>query len=139
MVLRKESIEKGKTITSDYYLNDCLKPANGEINRQRPSSGTTNMKMLLDDGRSHVTQSVTTYINQVGITIIDLPFYSPDLASSDFWLFDAIKRKRSDHTTVESLKSEITSVVENIAKEEYLKALKKWLKKLDLCIKNDGH
>ena len=96
-------------------------------------------KNVLKLSRSHVTQSVTTYINQVGITIIDLPSYSPDLASSDFWLFDAIKRKRSDHKTVESLKSEITSVVENIAKEEYLKTLKKWLKKLDLCIKNDGH
>lgn len=138
-VLHIECVEKGKTITGDYYLNNCLKPTVGEINKQRPSSGTTNMKMLHDGARPHITKSVKAYLNQVGITIIDHPPYSPDLAPSDFWLFDTIKQQLSDHTTVESLKRQITSIVENIPKEQYLKTLKKWLERLDLCIKNDGH
>ena len=93
--------------------------------------------MLHDGARPHITKSVTTYLNQIGITIIDHPTYSPDLAPSDFWLFDTIKQQLSDHTTVQSLKRQITSIVENIPKEEYLKTFKKWLERLDLCIKND--
>lgn len=131
--------KSGETITGDYYIRYCLSPTVREINEQRPISGTTNMKILHDNARPHVTQGVRTYLDRKGIAIIDHPPYSPDLAPSDFWLFDTIKRQLSDHTSVESLKREITSVVENIPKNEYLKTFKKWLERLDLCIKNDGH
>lgn len=138
-VLHVQCIKRGETINSDYYIENCLGPAIQEINKQRPTSGTTNMKFLHDNARPHVTESVRTFLDQNGITIIDHPPYSPDLAPSDFWLFDKIKRHLSDHTDAESLKREITSLVENIPTKEYRKTYKKWLERLDLCIKNKGH
>ena len=71
---------------------NCLKPVIKEINKQRPTSDPKNMKILHDNARPHVTKTVKSYLDQAEITIIRHPPYSPDLAPSDFWLFDLIKK-----------------------------------------------
>ncbi|XP_065657983.1 histone-lysine N-methyltransferase SETMAR-like [Hydra vulgaris] len=83
-------VEKGDTITSEYYTKNCLKPLICEINKQRRKTGTQNFKFLHDNARPHVTETVTNCLNQAGITIIRHPPYSPDLAPSDYWLFNLI-------------------------------------------------
>ena len=63
-------VEKGDTITGQYYERNCLKPIIREINEQRPVTGTQNLKFLHDNARPHVTQTVTGCLNRAGITII---------------------------------------------------------------------
>ena len=70
---------------------------------------------------------------------MDHPPYSPDLAPSDFWLFDYIKQRLDDHTSAESLIRQITAIVRSIPKEEYLKTFQKWIERMELCIKYEGH
>jgi transposase len=84
-------MEQGKTITSNYYVNNCLNPVLKEIIKQRPTSGATNMKFLHDNARPHVTKEVISYLDEAGIKIVPHPPYSPDLAPSDFWLIDYVK------------------------------------------------
>ncbi|XP_065642595.1 histone-lysine N-methyltransferase SETMAR-like [Hydra vulgaris] len=98
-------VEKGDTITSKYYIKKCLKPLICKINKQRPKTGTQNFKFLHDNARPHVTETVTNCLNQAGITIIRHPPYSPDLAPSNYWLFDLIKKNLDDDTDVESQKN----------------------------------
>ena len=86
-------MENGATITSHYYIDNCLKPVIEEINKQKPTSGTKNMKILHENARPHVTKTVKSHLNQAGITIIRHPPNSPDLALSGYWLFDLIKKK----------------------------------------------
>ena len=85
-------VEKEEIISGQYYERNCLKPIIREINKQRPITGTQNLKFL-HNARPYVTQNVTSCLNQVGITITRHPPYSPDLVPSDFWLFDLIKKK----------------------------------------------
>jgi len=132
-------VEKGDTITGQYYVRNCLRPIIQEINKQRPITGTQNLKFLHDNARPHVTQTVTDCLNQAGITIIRHPPYSPDLAPSDFWLFDLIKKNLDDFTDVESQKKHITKLLRSIPKEEYKKTFDKWLERMQLCIDNHGH
>ena len=98
-----------------------------------------NRKFLHDNARPHVTQTVTDCLNQAGITISRHPPYSPDLAPSDFWLFDLIKKNLDDFTDVESQKKHITKLLRSIPKEEYKKTFDKWLERMQLCIDNHGH
>ena len=49
---------------------------------------------------------------------MDHPPYSPDLAPSDFWLFDRVKKRLDDHTSAESLVKQITKIVNDIPKKE---------------------
>ena len=70
---------------------------------------------------------------------MDHPPYSPDLAASDFWLFNYIKQRLSDHTSVGSLNGQITEIVSSIPEKEYRKTFEKWLERMECCIKNKGH
>jgi len=133
-----DCMERGSTINTNYYIENCLNPVIKVLNNQRPTSGTTNMKILHDNARPHVTKTVKDRLNQVGITIIRHPPYSPDLAPSDFWLFDLIKKHLDDHLDVQSQKSQITEILLNIPKNEYRKTFEKWLERMQLCINNNG-
>ena len=96
------------------------------------------MKFHHDNARPHVAKSVKSYLEQQELTVIRHPPYSPDLAPCDFWLFDLIKRNLSDATDVKDLNRQITAILQNIPKEEYLKTFNKWLERMQLCIDNQG-
>ena len=93
------------------------------------------MKFHHDNARPHVTASVKTRLADAGITIIRHP---PDLAPSNFWLFDLIKRNHDDHRNVRSLKRQITNILQGVPKEEFRKTFEKWLEQMQLCIDNNG-
>lgn len=69
---------------------------------------------------------------------MDHPPYSPDVAPSEFWLFDYIKQRLDDHKSAESLVKLITKIVKGITKEEWQKTFNKWVERMELCIKNKG-
>ena len=107
-------MESGKTIDYKYYLDICLKPLVESIKLDRKTSGTKNIKLLHDNARPHVHKDVKNFINSEGIKIIDHPPYSPDLAPSDFWLFDEIKRRLPNEIPQGSMKDVITRIVFSI-------------------------
>mgnify|MGYP003404033322 CR=1 FL=1 len=95
--------------------------------------------MTKDNARPHVHSSVIKYLNEQNFILIDHPAYSPDLAPCDFWLFDYIKQRLGDHTSIESLDGQITEILLSIPKKEYQKTFNKWLERMELCISNNGH
>ena len=131
-------LDRGTTMTGHNYIEKCLKPVVSTIKTRRPKSGTTNMKILHDNARPHVTKMVKNYTKEEGLSIIDHPPYSPDLAPLDFWLFDYIKQRLRDYNDAESLKNAITRILLEIPKEEYLKTFHKWVERMQLCVDNQG-
>ncbi len=133
-----DCMDKGESIDADYYIENCLKPALKTVRRQRPASGTTNFKILHDNAKPHTAKSVKSYLDSEGITIIDHPPYSPDLAPCDFWLFDRIKQHLDDHMCAESLTKQITNILMSISQTEYHRAFEKYLERMRLCVENEG-
>ena len=131
-------LEKGKTIDHQYYLKNCLRPLVRSINSHRPQSNTTNIKLLHDNARPHIHKNVKNYLKSQHIKVIDHPPYSPDLAPSDFCLFDEIKRRLPDQIDQRSMKSVITEILASIPKEEYLKTFSKLIERMRLCVENKG-
>ena len=80
-------------------------------------TGTQNVKFQQNNPKTYVIQTVTDCLNRVGITIIDHPSYSPDLALSEFWLFDLIKKIVDEYIDVESQKKHQTKVLQKINKK----------------------
>jgi len=114
-------MEKGEAITAQNYKVNCLDPIFEETRKQRPKSGMKNMKFHHDNARPHVSGVVKTHLEEAGAIIIRHPPYSPDLAPSDFWLFDMIKRNLDDHVDVQSQKRAITKMLLGIPSQEYRK------------------
>ena len=83
-------VERGQTIDHDYYINNCLRPLVDEIKRQRPSYGTSRIKIHHDNGRPHIHEDVSKYLESERLTIIPHPPNSPDLSPCDIWLFNLI-------------------------------------------------
>jgi len=96
-------VERGESIDHQYYIDYCLKPLTDNIKKQRPSCGVQGIKLHQNNGRLHVHQDVSNYLECEGITIIPHPPNSPDLSSCDFWLFDFIKQNLADQNNSESL------------------------------------
>jgi histone-lysine N-methyltransferase SETMAR len=130
--------DKGETVDNISYVNDCLKPLVKVINKQRPAYGCKNLKFHHDNARPHVHQNVVNYLKEQNFILMDHPPYSPDLAPCDFWLFDYIKQRLTDHTSEKSLISQITAIVDSISKEDLQKTFNKWIERMQLCVKNKG-
>jgi histone-lysine N-methyltransferase SETMAR len=137
-ILHVSHLDRGDTIDYSYYIRNNLSPLVAAIKSQRPLSGLTNMKFHHDNARPHVHKSVKIYLESKGFTVMRHPPYSPDLAPSDFWLFDYIQTRLSDHPDVESLHKQITEIVKNIPEAEYQKTFQKWIERMEYCIEYRG-
>ena len=137
-VLHISKLDRGKTINHQSYIDDTLKPLIEGIKKQRPEYGCKNLKIHHDNARPHIHQDVVTLLEAEKFTIMGHPPYSPDLAPCDFWLFSYIKERLGDHTTAESLQSEITEIVACIPRKEWERTFDKWLERMELCIKFKG-
>ncbi|CAF4004900.1 unnamed protein product [Rotaria sordida] len=78
------SVKRGQTIDHQYYINNCLRPVIDEIRNQRPSLGVQSIKLHHDNGRPHMHEDVVNYLQLEGVTIMQHPPNSPDLAPCDF-------------------------------------------------------
>jgi histone-lysine N-methyltransferase SETMAR len=131
-------VEKGVTIDNQYYIENCLSPAFEAVKKERRASGLRGMKLLHDGAKPHVHLNTRNFIQSSGIIEIDHPPYSPDLAPSDYWLFDYIKRNLDDQESDEALLRSITKIVKAIPHSEYIKTFQKYKERLELCILADG-
>ena len=131
-------VEEGRNVDSEYYIRNCLAQVISSINTDRPNSGTSHMRLLHDNATPHIAKNVKNYLETKRIKTIRHPPYSSDLAPCDFWLFSHIKQQLTDQTDAESMKKAITKVMKNVSHEDYLKAFKKWIERMKLCIIHKG-
>lgn len=132
------AVDKKDTLDSRRYIHNCLEPAFDEVKRQRPSSGLRGILLLHDNARPHVSKMTRSFIEEQGVTEIDHPPYSPDLAPCDYWLFDYIKQHLEDVTSSETLVTAITAIMKKIDKKEYFKTFQKYVERLEYCILVEG-
>ena len=53
------------------------------------------------------------------------PLYSPDLASSDFWLFGYLKQQRDTYSDSESFKKAVTKIIHDVSRDGFRKTFNK--------------
>ena len=71
----------------------------------------------------------------MGINTVPQPPFSPDLASSDFWLFPKIRGCR--YETIEEMKEAVTKVSDMLTQEDFHAAFQKLLERYK-CIAARG-
>ena len=72
----------------------------------------------------------------MGIKTVPQPPYSPDLASSDFWLFPTL-RGCLRYETIEEMKEAVTKVIDTLTQEDFHGAFEKLLERYK-CIAAGG-
>ena len=84
-------LPKRRTITGVYYANllDQMRTAIREKRRGKLSKGVL---LQQDNARVHTCKVAMDAVKRNGYVIISNPVYSPNLASSDFFLFPSLKK-----------------------------------------------
>lgn len=132
------SMAKGVKMDRFYYRDNCLKRLVKEIKKQRPNTGTRGIKLLHDNARPHDNKEVEDYLRQEHVQLMPHPPYSPDLAPSDYWLNDYLKRNLKDQNNANSLHNSVANLVFSIPENEYKKTFDRLIDRMTLCIKNKG-
>ena len=131
-------MERDQTIDHEYYIDNGLQSLVEEIKPQRPSYDTNRILLHQDNGKPHIHQYVSDYLESEGLTIIPYPPNSPDLSPCDFLLFDLIKLNLSDQTDSQALHDAITELMYSLDKEKYRKTFDKWMERMQFCVDNQS-
>jgi [histone H3]-lysine36 N-dimethyltransferase SETMAR len=131
-------LPSGTFINALYYRDECLKSLVRKLHKKRPSSTTNGIKLHHDNARPHMNDIVFDYLQEEKIKVMAHPPYSPDLAPSDFWLFNYLKRSLGTYPDATSLGKAITKELNSISIQEYQKTFQKWIQRMKFCIEHHG-
>jgi hypothetical protein len=85
-ILFIDYLEKGKTITGEYYSN-LLTRLGGKIHEKRPVLQKKKIVLYQDIAPAHKSALAMRKLRDVRYELLEHPPYSPGLAMSDFFLF----------------------------------------------------
>ena len=92
-----ELLKPGETVTGDRYRQQLIK-FNQALKRKRPEWRDRTHKVILlhDNARLYVAKPVKTYLENMKWDMLPHAPYSPDLASSDYYLFRSMQYGHSE-------------------------------------------
>ena len=84
-------LQKDKTINGEYYAK-LLRELRQAIKSKQPGKLTKGVLLHQDNAPAHKSLVAMSAVHDCGFELIDHPPYSPDLASSDYFLFSNLKK-----------------------------------------------
>lgn len=86
-----DNLEKGNTINSEYYIA-LLERLKAEIAKKPPHMAKKIFLFHQDNAPCHKSIKTMAKLHELNFKFLPHPPYSPDLASSDYWLFAELKK-----------------------------------------------
>ena len=133
-------IEKGQTVTGDYYAKIILPTMFKKFMEISGRSTVRDVMLHHDNAAPHKSKVVTKYLQEERVILLPHPLYNPDLAPCDFFLFPKIKKqlggKRFER--IQDLARAINSIADSIPQEEYAECFQSWRRRLRRCIEVRG-
>ena len=74
------------------YCIIILRNLRERIKKERRGKLTSGILLQHDNATPHTSQKTKAVINKIGFELMPHPPYSPDLAPSDYWLFEEMRR-----------------------------------------------
>ena len=138
-VILIDHLQKGKTITGAYYAS-LLDKLKAELAEKRPHLQKKKILFHQDSAPSQTSAVAMAKIYELRFELLDHVPYSPDLATSDFFLFPHLKIVLGGHR-FSSNEEAITFVNNYFAQknaEYYLDGLRRWEHRWEKCVELQG-
>ena len=90
-ILLIDYLQKGKTINSEYYCS-LLNQLDEKIREKRPGLQHKQIIFHQNNSPAHKGVEIMTKFNELKYELLEHLPYSPDLASSDYYLFRNLKQ-----------------------------------------------
>ncbi len=141
-VVHCEFIPAGRGTNKEVYLQ-TMRNLRENIHRCHQRLWARQNFWLHHDGApAHWADIVINFLQATGTNILPHPKYSPDLALSDFFLFNRMKKNMWGHTfnNVEELQQHIDFKISQVANWEFTHTIREsWIKRLELCVQHEGN
>ena len=87
-------LEKGRTINSEYYeyYIALLVHLKEEIAKKRPQMKKEKVLFYQDNAPCHMSIVMMAKVHELHFELLPYPPHSPDLAPSNYWLFEDLER-----------------------------------------------
>ena len=139
-MVHHEYVPHDQTINQHFY-KEVLTRLMAKIRRKRRELWASNTWILHhDNAPAHAALSVRQFLATKQVTILDHPPYSPDLAPCDYFLFPKLKGtiKGTRFEGVEDIKSNVTSFLKRITKEDFAECFQAWRRRMEKCTEVQG-
>lgn len=138
-ILLIDYLEKGKTVTGEYYAN-VLKQLREAIKEKRRGKLASKVLLLHDNAPAHGSRIGVAALAECGFEPIRHPPYSPDLAPSDYFLFQELKKKLrgTRFSTLEDLKVSVSEHFDSKSQDYFSGGLFKLVERCHKCIQAGG-
>jgi transposase len=135
-VVHHEFLREGQTVNRWYYL-EVLKRLEENVKRKRPELWRNNSRFLHHDNEpARASLLIRDFLAKMNTTLLPQPFYSPDLAPADFFLFSKLKSTLIGRRfqTIQKIKENSQTELRAIPKKAYQNCLQKWQRRWERCI-----
>ena len=126
---------------NQHFYKEVLTRLMAKIRRKRKELWVSNTWILHHyNAPAHAALLVRQFLATKQVTILDHPPYSPDLAPCDYFLFPKLKGtiKGTRFEGVEDIKSNVTSFLKRITKEDFAECFQVWRRRMEKCTEVQG-
>jgi hypothetical protein len=129
------ALPKGRTFHTEHYHDNVLVA----LTQRQPEDDGRKLAVHADNKRADIVQKCRTFCEENGLRLAPHPPYSPDLASSDFFLFGYVKERLKGivFPSYEELLGAIGEVVTGIESEILTAVFDHWMERLRWMSKNN--
>jgi histone-lysine N-methyltransferase SETMAR len=127
-VVPTDFLENGATVNSERYI-ETLRSLKKRITRKEAE--IDDVLLQKDNTKPHTSAATTDAIARLGLTMLQHPVYSPDLAPSNFQLFPKLKDDLRGHNFRSD--QEVTAAVRQWFREKEKDFFKNGIQKLVEC------
>ena len=131
-------------ILTDYYEGNISGSSYadllGKARSVRRKNPRQNLWLLHDNPPVHTSNVAKDQIVKLGFLMADHPPYSPDLAPSDFWFFQHLKKhlRGNKYSCAADLKESVNDFIENCQQTFYEQAFAELVKRWKKCVEKNG-
>lgn len=133
-------LEGQRTVTSQWYVEQCLPLVFTAWRQRRPNTGTRGLLLHHDNASAHTAVRTTEFIASEGVQLLSHPPYSPDLAPCDFFLFPHVKKqiRGTRYESPDDAVGAFTRAVEGINENVWIDVFRQWFDRMSKCILAQG-
>ena len=127
----------GQSFNKEFYINTVLADLLKNIQLARPVKKASELRLLIDNARPHL---IDDFLKENGLTRLPHPPYSPDLATSDFFLFGYLKmRLEGKFFSSDDELFEVTcNILQDMPHTILYDVFHEWIRRLERCVELKG-
>jgi len=141
-VVYHELLKPGETVNTDRYRQQIIN-LNHALIVKRPEWARRHGKVILlhDNAPSHTSKPVKDMLKDLAWEVLTHPPYSPDLAPSDYHLFQSIAHALSEQhfKTYEEVENWVSEWFASKQEKFYWDGIHKLPERWGKCVASDGH